>query len=74
MRQHSRLLPKQNASSPLDNRAPPMDGASQALDLEDIHSEMHDIVEQIRILNELNARQVQHLATNNPTLATPPVP
>ena len=51
-----------------------MDGTNQALDLEGIHDEMHDIVKQIRIMNELNARLVQHLTTNNPALATAPIP
>ena len=46
---------------------------SQALDLEGIHREMHGIAEQIRIMNEINARLVQHLATNNPPHPTAPV-
>ena len=47
--------------------------SSQALDLEGIHREMHGIAEQIRIMNKINARLVQHLATNNPPLAVAPV-
>ncbi|GFZ14728.1 hypothetical protein Acr_24g0009180 [Actinidia rufa] len=43
----------------------------QAPDLEGIiHCEMHGITEQIRVMNEINARLVQHLATSNPP---PPV-
>ena len=51
-----------------------MDGASQAPDLEGIHNEMNGIAEQIRIMNELNAQLVQHLAMNNSALTTAPVP
>ena len=43
---------------------------NQALDLEVIHREMNGITEQIRIMNEINARLVQHLATNHLPLAT----
>ena len=42
----------------------------QAPDLEGLHHEMHGIAEQIRIMNENNARLIQHLATNNPSSAT----
>ncbi|GFZ01116.1 hypothetical protein Acr_14g0007510 [Actinidia rufa] len=62
MHLRSRLLPRPSVSSPLDN--------SQALDLEGLHREMHGIAEQIRIMNENNARLIQHLTTNNP----PPLP
>ena len=47
---------------------------SQVLDLKGIHHEMHGIAEQIRIMNEINARVVQHLATNNPPPLAVPVP
>ncbi|GFY96627.1 hypothetical protein Acr_11g0009330 [Actinidia rufa] len=60
------LLPRQSTSNPLDNRARPMANISQAPNLENIHREMHGIAEQIKIMNEINARLVQHLATNNP--------
>ncbi|GFY92748.1 hypothetical protein Acr_08g0011440 [Actinidia rufa] len=50
-----------------------MANTSQAPNLEGIiHREMHGIVEQIRIMNEINAHLVQHLATNNPP--PPPTP
>ena len=70
MHLRSHLLPRQSASSPLDNITSHMAGASQALNLEGIYHEMHDIAEHIRIMNELNARLVQHLAANNPTPIT----
>ena len=47
-----------------------MANTSQALDLKGIHSEMHGIAEQIRIMNEINALLVQHLTINNPPPAT----
>ena len=34
------------------------------------YRELHGIAEQIRIMNEINTRLVQHLATINPSLAT----
>ncbi|GFZ14714.1 hypothetical protein Acr_24g0009040 [Actinidia rufa] len=40
-----------------------MVNASQASDLESIHHEMYGIAEQIKIMNEINALLVQHLAT-----------
>ena len=46
---------------------------SQASNLEGIHREMYGITEQIRVMNEINACQVQHLATNNPPPPTAPV-
>ena len=67
MHLRNRLLPKPSTSNPLDSRAHPMANTNQALDLEGIHHEMHGITEQIRIMNEINARLIQHLATNNPT-------
>ena len=42
-----------------------MVNTSQALDLEGIHREIHGIVEQIRVMNEINARLVQHITTTN---------
>ena len=51
-----------------------MANTSQVPDLEGIHREMHGIAEQIRIMNEINARLVQHLAINNLPSATAPVP
>ncbi|GFZ06644.1 hypothetical protein Acr_18g0008140 [Actinidia rufa] len=59
------LLPRHSTSSPLDNRAHPMANTGQAPNLEGIHREMHGIIEQIRIMNELNVRMVHHLTTNN---------
>ena len=42
-----------------------MADTNQAPDLEGLHREMHVVAEQIRIMNEINACLVQHLATNN---------
>ncbi|GFY99328.1 hypothetical protein Acr_13g0007290 [Actinidia rufa] len=66
MHLRSRYLPKPSASSPPDNRAPPMTNASQIPDLEGLHREIHDMTEQMRIMNENNARLVQLLAAANP--------
>ncbi|GFZ21574.1 hypothetical protein Acr_29g0007360 [Actinidia rufa] len=73
MHLRSRLLPRQSTSSPFGNRAGPMTNTGHAPNLKGIHREMHGIAEQIRIMNEINAHLVQHLATNNPPLATAPV-
>ncbi|PSS11755.1 Matrix metalloproteinase-15 like [Actinidia chinensis var. chinensis] len=43
-----------------------MVNTSQALDLEDFHREIHGMAEQIRVMNENNARLIQLLATTNP--------
>ena len=51
-----------------------MASAGETLDLEGIHHEMHRIYEQIKIMNELTACLVQHLATNNPPPITALVP
>ena len=42
-----------------------MANTSQAPDLDGLHREIHNIVEQIRIMNQNNARLIQHLPTNN---------
>ena len=60
------LLPRQSASSPLDNRVPPMANFNQATDLKGIHYEMHDIAEQIKVMNELDEHLVQHLTQPPP--------
>ena len=70
----SPLLPRQSTNIPLDNGAPPKASAGQALNLKGIHREKHGIAEQIRIMNELNARLVQHLTTNNSPPTNAPVP
>ncbi|GFY97567.1 hypothetical protein Acr_12g0001080 [Actinidia rufa] len=67
---HSHLIPRPSASSHLDYQAHPMANTSQAPDLEGLHCEMHDIAEQIRIMNENNSRLIQYLTANNP----PPPP
>ncbi|GFY90845.1 hypothetical protein Acr_07g0010420 [Actinidia rufa] len=72
MHLRSRLLSRPSISSSLDNRVHPMANTSQPPDLEGIHLEMYGIVEQIRIMNEINARQVQHLATNSSPPSTAP--
>ncbi|GFZ14615.1 hypothetical protein Acr_24g0008050 [Actinidia rufa] len=75
MHLRSRYLPKPSASSPPDNRAPPMANTSQAPDLEGLHREIHGMAEQMRIMNENNARLVQLLAAANPPPpAAPPIP
>ncbi|PSS08082.1 Sarcolemmal membrane-associated protein [Actinidia chinensis var. chinensis] len=75
MHLRSRYLPRPSASSPPNNKAPPMANTSQAPDLEGLHREIHCMAEQMRILNENNARLVQLLATANPPPPTaPPIP
>ncbi|GFZ08820.1 hypothetical protein Acr_20g0006280 [Actinidia rufa] len=60
------LLSRPSASSPLDNKTHPMAITRQALDLEGLHRKIHSMAEQMRIMNENNARLTQHLTTNNP--------
>ncbi|GFS38726.1 hypothetical protein Acr_00g0059080 [Actinidia rufa] len=66
MHLRSRNLPRPSASSPLDNRAPPMANASPVPDLEGLHHEIHGMAEQMRVMNENNARLIQLLAAANP--------
>ncbi|GFZ06564.1 hypothetical protein Acr_18g0007340 [Actinidia rufa] len=74
MHLRSHLLSRPSTNNPLDNIAHPMANTSQAPDLEGIiHHEMHGIVEQIKIMNKINARLVQYLATNNPHPFTAPI-
>ncbi|GFS29767.1 hypothetical protein Acr_00g0008310 [Actinidia rufa] len=71
----SRCLPRPNTSSHLDNNAHPMDNTSQAPNLEDLHREIHSMAEQMRVMNENNARLIQLLAmANPPPPAAPPIP
>ncbi|GFZ15791.1 hypothetical protein Acr_25g0002000 [Actinidia rufa] len=75
MHLRSRYLPRPSASSPPNNRAPPMANTSQAPDLEDLHREIHGMAEQMKIMNENNARLVQLVAAvNPPPTAAPPIP
>ncbi|GFZ07006.1 hypothetical protein Acr_18g0011760 [Actinidia rufa] len=75
MHLRSRYLPRPSASSPLDNKAPPMANTIQAPDLEGLHREIHGMAEQMRIMNENNARLVQLLAAAiPPPPAAPPIP
>ncbi|GFY95082.1 hypothetical protein Acr_10g0004670 [Actinidia rufa] len=75
MNLRSRYLPRPSASSPPNNRAPPMANTSQALDLKGLHREIYGMAEQMRIMNENNARLVQLLAAANPPPpAAPPIP
>ncbi|GFZ06995.1 hypothetical protein Acr_18g0011650 [Actinidia rufa] len=67
MHLRSRNLPRPSASSPLDNRAPPMANASQIPDLEGLHHEIHGMAEQMRVMNENDARLIQLLAAANPS-------
>ncbi|GFY97234.1 hypothetical protein Acr_11g0015400 [Actinidia rufa] len=71
MHLRSRNLPRPSASSPLDNRAPPMANASPVPDLEGLHHEIHGMAEQMRVMNENNARLIQLLAAANPQLHRP---
>ena len=49
-----------------------MANTNQTPNLESIHCEMHGIAKQIRIMNENNARLIQHLTINNlPPFAAP---
>ncbi|GFZ12348.1 hypothetical protein Acr_23g0007330 [Actinidia rufa] len=72
MHLRSRNLPRPSASSPLDNRASPMANASQVPDLEGLHHEIHGMAEQMRVMNENNARLIQLLAAANPQPPTAP--
>ncbi|GFZ15777.1 hypothetical protein Acr_25g0001860 [Actinidia rufa] len=74
MYMRSLLLPRQSTNSSLDNRVPPMAGASQVPDLKGIHRERHNVAEKIKIMNEQDARLVPHLATNNPSPTITPIP
>ncbi|GFZ02103.1 hypothetical protein Acr_15g0007120 [Actinidia rufa] len=75
MHLRSRNLPRPSASSPPGNRSHPMANPGQAPDLEGLHREIHDMAEQMRIMNENNGRLMQLLAAANPLLpAAPPVP
>ncbi|GFZ03474.1 hypothetical protein Acr_16g0000980 [Actinidia rufa] len=68
MHLRSRNLPRPSASSPLDNRAPPMANTIQVPDLEGLHHEIHGMAEQMRVMNENNARLIQLFAAANPNL------
>ncbi|GFZ18358.1 hypothetical protein Acr_27g0000970 [Actinidia rufa] len=61
-----RLLPQPSTRSPLENQAHPMASNKQTPSLEGLHCEMHEIAEQIKIMNENNALLIQRLTTNNP--------
>ncbi|GFZ06762.1 hypothetical protein Acr_18g0009320 [Actinidia rufa] len=75
MHLHSHYLPRPSASSPPDNRAHPMANPGQIPDLEGLHHEIHDMAEQMRIMNENNGRLMQLLTAANPSLlAAPPIP
>ncbi|XP_057464641.1 uncharacterized protein LOC130754441 [Actinidia eriantha] len=74
MHLRSRYLPRPSASSPLDNRAPPMANTSQVPNLEGLHHEIHGMAEQMRVMNENNARLIQLLAAANPRPPAPPIP
>ncbi|GFS36964.1 hypothetical protein Acr_00g0048940 [Actinidia rufa] len=68
-------LPRPSASSPPGNRSHPMANPGQVPDLEGLHHEMHDMAEQMRIMNENKGRPMQLLTTANPQLpAVPSVP
>ncbi|GFS41689.1 hypothetical protein Acr_00g0075810 [Actinidia rufa] len=70
-----RNLPRPSASSPPGNRSHPMANPGQVPDLEGLHREIHDMAEQMRIMNENNGRLMQLLTAVNPQLpAAPSVP
>ncbi|GFZ06659.1 hypothetical protein Acr_18g0008290 [Actinidia rufa] len=68
----SRNLPRPSASSPPGNRSHPMANPGQVPDLEGLHREIHDMAEQMRIMNENNGRLMQLLTAANPQLPTAP--
>ncbi|GFZ20003.1 hypothetical protein Acr_28g0007080 [Actinidia rufa] len=71
----NRYLSRLSANNPSDNRASPMANTSQFSDLKCLHREIHGMAEQMRIMNENNARLVQLLAAANPPhSAAPPIP
>ncbi|GFY97661.1 hypothetical protein Acr_12g0002020 [Actinidia rufa] len=74
MHLHRHLLPRSNASSPLDYRPHPMANNSQALDLEGFYREIHGMTKHMRIMNENHARLILHLTANNspPPLSVSP--
>ncbi|GFS31666.1 hypothetical protein Acr_00g0018540 [Actinidia rufa] len=75
MHLRSRNLPRPSASRPPSNRSHPMANLGQVPNLEGLHREIHDMAEQMRIMNENNGRLMQLLAAANPPLpAAPPVP
>ncbi|GFS30390.1 hypothetical protein Acr_00g0011640 [Actinidia rufa] len=75
MHLRSRYLPKPSASSPPDNKAHRMANPGQVPNLKGLHREIHDMAEQMRIMNGNNGRLMQLLSTANPQLPeAPPVP
>ncbi|GFS42540.1 hypothetical protein Acr_00g0080400 [Actinidia rufa] len=73
MHLRSRNLPRPSASSPPGNGSHPMANPAQASDLEGLHHEIHDMAEQMRIMNENNGRLMQLLAAANPPLPAAPL-
>ncbi|GFS33977.1 hypothetical protein Acr_00g0031560 [Actinidia rufa] len=73
MHLRSRNLPRPSGSSPPGNRSHPMANPAQAPDLEGLHREIHDMAEQMRIMNENNGRLMQLLAAANPPLPAAPL-
>ncbi|GFY95426.1 hypothetical protein Acr_10g0008110 [Actinidia rufa] len=73
MHLRNRNLPRPSASSPPGNRSHPMANPAQAPDLEGLHREIHDMAEQMRIMNENNGRLMQLLAAANPPLPAAPL-
>ncbi|PSS08116.1 Unconventional myosin-VI like [Actinidia chinensis var. chinensis] len=51
-----------------------MANTSQVLDLEGLHREIHGMAEQMRLMNENNARLIQFLAAANPPPPAAPIP
>ncbi|GFZ05183.1 hypothetical protein Acr_17g0007550 [Actinidia rufa] len=73
MHLRNRLLPRLSTSSLLDNRVHPMANTSQAPDLVGLHREIHGMTEQMRVMNENNAR-LDLAAANSPPPAAPLIP
>ncbi|GFY98557.1 hypothetical protein Acr_12g0010980 [Actinidia rufa] len=67
MHLRSRNLPRPSASSPLDNRAPPMANASQVPDLEGLHHEIHGMAR----TNEGHEREQTPALYSSSLLPTP---
>ncbi|GFZ16042.1 hypothetical protein Acr_25g0004510 [Actinidia rufa] len=57
---------------PPGNRSHPMANPGQVPNLEGLHREIHDMAEQMRIMNENNGRLMQLLTAANPPLPTAP--
>ncbi|GFY95143.1 hypothetical protein Acr_10g0005280 [Actinidia rufa] len=60
----SRNLPRPSASSPPGIRSHPMANPGQVPDLEGLHCEIHDMAEQMRIMNENNGDHSRNISAD----------